>query len=951
MAAKCIAAMLLMALFMSASIHQTVLSLDDQLHVVRIDGVNGRDSPECLNSIFPCQSLSFVADNLTRNNSVGIEIAGNLLNLRVPVKFNGYTYLTINGSGSKIALYCNESEAGIAFVNVHYLTIHSLTIENCGAKRNSTSFNPLMPNETEILNVAVYILNCTDVTINHVNIQSSNGTGLSLYDTNGIVNITYCNFINNSVWNKSSQSGGGGLHIEFPLCRPGIFEHCFEHNARNIRSSYIIKSCNFSGNAATYPSSIKQHRVILPALSVRVPRLGRGGGLYISIELDAQSNIFKIINCSFLDNLASLIGGGVLVEFLNSVSNNMVSIHNTSFTGNKCLDPYISTGGGLSVKFMFYIESQLPNKQPVNNSFVCDKCTFVSNAAYTGGGTNIVATVAATNNSQSNINFSQCYWTNNTSPLGAAVYITPGLWDFIVQGFLPIPLFTNCTFEHNSAYQELNLSDTQISQSMYMIGSDLKMLSVGMGAVFISELHVHFTGSTLFLENKGSAVYLSSGVLEFCEGSTVLFHKNKGENGGAVSMHGSSVIRINNQSTINFSENKAYSKGGAIYTAITASLQSGFHNCFIESSTRGTHKSNAVLNFTDNRAVMNGDSIFAASLRSCKIICLESGDNDSYNQILNCTATFYINSSSISTPPNRFRLNERTPIPIKPGIKHSLDLTVYDEGNAVVKGTIYEAFVESPCNDVEVDSQVSDNVVTVRGPINTTAELSLDTADVSLPIAIILDDCQPGYDFNDSDKECVCAATQYLGLEGCDPYVYLQPGHWMGYCNNSKTQLCTSYCPLGFCTYHNMTKEGDNYILPTNTSLLNQQICGPYRTGTACSRCINGRSVYFHSTKYTCGSEELCDWGWLFYLLSEIVPLTIVFVIIIVFNISFTSGYLSSFVLFAQIFDALATNLSGLVQYPKTIEFIHEGLAFLYRPFNLNFFQSGNNVILLVERS
>ena len=103
-------------------ISQLVLSMD---HVVKIDGVNGKDCVECLNStLLPCKSLSFIAANLTRNNSVGIEIVGNLLNLTVPIEFNGYTYLTIRGSGlSQTVLYCNESEAGIAFVNVHYLTL------------------------------------------------------------------------------------------------------------------------------------------------------------------------------------------------------------------------------------------------------------------------------------------------------------------------------------------------------------------------------------------------------------------------------------------------------------------------------------------------------------------------------------------------------------------------------------------------------------------------------------------------------------------------------------------------------------------------------------------------------------------------------------------------------------------------------------------------------------
>ena len=102
----------------------------DQLLIVYIDTVSGEDSTECLNSnstVKACQSLSFVADNLTRTNLVNIEIVSEWLNLTKPIEFRGYTHLTISGSGNT-TLHCNESNAGLAFVRVKNLTIHSITI-------------------------------------------------------------------------------------------------------------------------------------------------------------------------------------------------------------------------------------------------------------------------------------------------------------------------------------------------------------------------------------------------------------------------------------------------------------------------------------------------------------------------------------------------------------------------------------------------------------------------------------------------------------------------------------------------------------------------------------------------------------------------------------------------------------------------------------------------------
>ena len=914
------------------SLFLPALSVDQPLHVV-VDGKHGNDTRQCLKNShpIPCQSLSFVAQNLTQNNSVWIEISGELLNLRVPVKFTDYTNLRITGSERETKLHCNESEAGLAFVSVQNLTISSLSIENCGALRNSTSVNPLKPNETEKLNVAVYILNCTNVTIHRVDILSSNGTGLSFYDTNGTVNITESNFKNNSVFNQTLQSGGGGVHIEFTICTPGMVGNCSgDHNGLNTHSQYTIHDCNVSNNTATYPSSTNHQNIVPPTLNgATVPRLGKGGGLYLSVGLDARYNNFTITGCSFLENSASVRGGGMLVDFLGFVRDNIISVRDTVFKDNKCLDQFISSGGGLTVGFIHYITLQTCNRKFADNLFVCDRCTFYHNAAYTGGGTNVVATVEDTNSASNDILFSQCDWINNMSPLGAAVYISPGLWDFTVQGFLLVPLFTNCTFRENTAYQELSVMSTPLD-------SGVKVFSTGFGAVFISELHVQFKGHSTFSGNNGSAVYLSNGVLEFPEGSMVEFSKNKGHNGGAIAMYGSSVIRIHNSSTIVFESNLAYSRGGAIYTEITAPVQSGLRNCFIESATRtGPLKSDSVLRFNDNKAYISGDSIFATSLRSCKIVCTNSGLNVSYHQpakVLNCTATFFINSSTISTPPKSFKLNEVLPVHVKPGIERFLNLSVYDEKNAPLKGIIYEALINNSSF-----SEFSHNAITLRGDINSHQVLELDTYDVTLPINITFDECQPGYTFDTVSKECKCAAERYLGVDGCDPKVYLKRGFWMGYCNSSNTTLCTSYCPFGFCSYHRMP-EKVWFILPNNSEDLDSLVCGPHRTGPACGKCVDGCSVLFHSWKYTCGSEELCDWGWLFYLLSEIVPLTFFFIIIIVFNINFTTGYLSSFVLFAQIFDGLVTDLNGLAQFPAPIEYIRDSLAFLYRPFNLDFF-------------
>ena len=861
---------------------------------VFIDGINGTDNDTCLppKSAIKCRSLSFVAESLTVREMVEIVIESGELNLAGPVEFTHFSHLTISGSGTHISC-CNESGGGLAFVAVQSLALHSLIIEGCGVERNSSSVDPQTPNETEYLRVAVYVLNCTDVTINRVDVLSSNGTGLSLYNTNGTVVISNCNFANNTL---GENSGGGGIRIEFTICTPGIvgnFIHC---------SNYTIKNCTFQDNSVTSTRS-----------TMAASKTGKGGGLYVSIRSNALNNSFTIIGCYFLHNSADLSGGGMLVEFLDSVQGNVLSVNDTSFSDNRCPS---CNGGGLTVTML----AKNKNQKFTGNSFLCSDCTFGYNTAYVGGGVALFSTKVATENSAT---FSHCHWNTNKAPLGAAVYVSPQLRDFTRTGYILKPLFTNCSFVNDSAHQKLG-----------EVGVNITASSVGFGVVFISETVVRFEGETSFLNGRGSALYLSNGVAEFGEGSCVDFVNNVAHNGGAIAMYGSSAFRIGNNSEFDFYNNFALFHGNAIYAKINTDLQP-LRNCFIESLDEENPRTNSVFVITSDREDnISQHAIYATSFQSCKSSCSDS--EDSLGGILNCTATFYINGSLIGTPPKRF-IFHKDPyhLEVKPGIRHYVNLTAEDENNATLTRVTYEAITTKDSKCLNVDPQVESNYVVIYGSLGATGVIYFDTHSVSLSLNVTLTPCPPGYHFE--DRECECQSSRYLGLEGCNP-VYLKHGFWVGNCSNEDSKLCTTYCPFGFCSYSQIGPGKSLHPLPNDSRLLDSSICGPYRKGTICSRCVEGRSVYFHSWKYRCGPSNVCFLGWFFFLVSEIFPLTLVFVLILVLNVTFTSGHLSSFVLFAQILDSLKTGIDGEVEYPRYIEVIRTTFTFCYQFFNLNFF-------------
>ena len=362
------------------------------------------------------------------------------------------------------------------------------------------------------------------------------------------------------------------------------------------------------------------------------------------------------------------------------------------------------------------------------------------------------------------------------------------------------------------------------------------MSSVGCGAVFSNEFKITFNKTSYFSGNKGSALYLLNGVVEFQEDSNSTFVNNTAHSGGAIAMYGSSVIELHNNPTFLFIKNKAYMKGGAIYDDFNAALQPAYRNCFIQSTSQKYIE--ATLIFENNTAHCNvcGSDIFATTFQSCTCAVL-------------CQNVSITNLEKIS-------------------------------------GIVYEATV-SHANDMLVSFNVT------------------------------LINCKPGYIHR--KRTCKYAASEYFGLEPtCDPNVRVKHGIWIGVCSHRSNKLCTAFCPVGMCSYHMMKPNDPTHPLPNDTALIDYQICGPYRTDRVCRHCASGHSVYFHSYKFTCGPDKLCNIGWLFYLLSKIIPLILIFAIII-FNISFTNGTVSSFVLFAQVLEVLDIDAKGSILFIEII--------------------------------
>ena len=903
--------------------------------VTYVDSINGHDNLSCIRSqVQPCQSLEYVQSHMKPdpNGSVVIEICEPGTNLTKALKFTNFTNISIRGEeGMNLtSIHCNTSSSGLSFYNVIGLTLNFIQLSNCGAEGNSTTYDP-HTQKGLIITSALYILNCTDVNISNSVVYGSNGTGISMYDTNGKVYIENTDVVESFVRTSRPDlaSGGGGMHIEFTYCTPGIVSNTCTRTGQNKNSIYTIRNCMLSGNMA----SKSKHLQSSSSTSWYNGRyIGSGGGTCLIFASNATNIDVTFYNCTFQDNYAQWYGGGLKIIFLDSVRENGVSLVKTKFLNNSVSNN--AMGGGLQVSFRFYklaLGHLDDDDLPENNSIVITSCEFMYNHANSGGGVNVFSAELPLQDVSSAVNFSDCSWTGNTALYGAAVHIMPGVWASVNEGHYPRLRFSNC-----------NISSNKVVPALSKVVPDMGFQSQvnGVGAFFSTQLSVIFHGETRFWSNTGTALYLSESIAKFSDFSQVTFDSNNGTKGGGISVMGRSFLVVGAFCYFTFINNTARQLGGGIYFQSTDS--NPHQPCFIY---RGFNISNSTFNFSSNRADGGrGHHMYVSSITSCNADC-------TLNSTYGCIGNFIFynphnQTNSTATLPTNFSTSNRlSSLTIFPGLSYQLPLVVKDLLGNNVSNVSYEAALVNKHSQSKICidpafNYISNNTINVQGQQKENATLRLDalSTDISLLMEIMLVDCPPGYVLNGG--KCECGASSYYGVKKCDPEAYIMYGVWMGPCDGAGIIICTSDCPLGFCTHNTAHNEAELYYpVPLNASLLERAICSPSRTGTNCGECKVNRSVYFNSWTFNCGKEDNCYLGVIFFILSTIAPLTILFLVITIVDMNFVNGW-NGFILYTQLVNSFYIYANGVIRFPALPYSVMESVLFVYSFFNLDFFDS-----------
>ena len=166
--------------------------------------------------------------------------------------------------------------------------------------------------------------------------------------------------------------------------------------------------------------------------------------------------------------------------------------------------------------------------------------------------------------------------------------------------------------------------------------------------------------------------------------------------------------------------------------------------------------------------------------------------------------------------------------------------------------------------------------------------------------------------FNCSCSSIDIAHSVYVDSVKChENEVKLLPFICLSYSNTHK-ELVAGTCPYFRSTSH--------FTFPfDNITDLNSLFCSENRTGILCSKCANGTNVVLNSFKMNCIFTNNCHtYNWLLFLLYELVPVLLLFLVIVYFNITLTAGYANTYILYSQLMT-VQINVVVLINQLDTI--------------------------------
>ena len=928
--------------FLFISLLFATTTCESEIHNIYIRGGETSYSNSCLfsnASSDPCPDLDWVFDNLTDLSYTRLILsAGNHFIFHSPHSFENVTDMIFVGSPSTIT--CGE-DVGFAFINATNISLFNINFESCSTLRNSTSklFDGKNSRNISKFNVALYFEGCTSVYMDSVGVNfSPNGTGMALFDTSGNSTFMNCVFSYNIISDDDEIStgtdlggGGGGVLLELTYCKPGKYCNKTDGYIQGSYNEFI--GCSFLNNVAR---SYGRGGFIYPK-EMNHQSLGRGGGLMVSIKGNNSETTVVIDNCVFGSNEA-LWGGGLYVGIYDSASGSNVFIRNSIFANNSA--SILSGGGGGGARLVHYI---VENPYSLLNSFHVDNSSFRNNTAINGGGLVLTWTRQSTPAKFTVFNSGFEY---NFARLGSAIYIYQ-FWKLIQHtGIMPSIELMNCEFLSNSNqwYEKIPLEFQNDGQEL------------GIGVLYISSSNVRFINFIKFIGNTGSALAISDGSA-LIENTTVMFVENQGMVGGAIALLGPSTLDLGEGTDMMFHNNTALMHGGALYAQIVSrQTRESDSNCFVRYAGQVLDSnewkiSMIFINNTDHGGKKT-NSIHATSILPCRDISLADGSKceafcwlgweyyDNIEQYRSHNLSFC--EDHIST--NVGKVIKQSGGQAIPGKKFKLPINISDDLNATLRNNDIFFYIQFKDNMTSNEVIPFNSDVTLRDTVNTTVYATLRAAGERpwiIDVAIHLNACPPGYYYDNITSSCTCYPYKPSFVTCDDKEVKIAKNIWMGSVGDNYTHYYVVECPYHYCV------ERSKPLTTLNDTIVDNEMCRNNRRGIICGECFKNYGPIVNDQDFEC---ILCNNTNIaskitIYLASVYLPLSVLFFLIIVFDIRLTSGPANSFIFYSQVVaSTFSLDADGGIPMNSIMPFSCQGAGILmkiykfpYDIFNLNF--------------
>lgn len=856
-----------------------------------------------------------------------------------------------------------QNETGLSFIQTNNIKLESVQFVNCSGTQVSTTRN-FYSTRMEYLQftVAIFMKHCINVTLRDVTVTNTDGVGVTMYNTVGVVSIINCTFTKNDNKHKTTSTpGGGGLQIELSKVAAGGSND--QNDMYLTGASYTISSSKFKDNAAHYRQSvIIVSSSFSPGLTNDEFNLGKGGGFSIIIRGQAANNSFIVRNCSIQRNNAHW-GGGFYVSFQESSSNNTVQLIDSKVDSNHNFDVenfesqnrhFDIDGGGGGGKVLYTSSSNTRN-----NSMTINNCLFTGNDGVTGGGLWVESVIELNSNGNHFKLMNSKFHDQNKAFLGSALYFSGQF----LKGT------ANAVIENTSFINNYSLCGRIVSQGYAYLPCA--------GILYAVNFPLILKGKIVFKSNKVTALEVHEGSIDIVNGSELIFTGNTAQYGGALALYDCSFMTIYPNTSLVFTQNHADIYGGAIYSGScsgAAQPAAVSFRCFVRYSNSFIHPDlwETKLFFESNTEgtgmKKNQIDMYVTSLQSCwwpkngSLVITHDDYKDTFcwapwKFTKDCNTSFYSSPSFIHFPTNDKQLvvniypGQDLPMPVVfDGTFQETQLTT----NFVVcivsgLGSFSSDEIENTCTTASTHNSVQlfwpKNIEFHKYETTLISMQINQKVGYGATVYVQFQECQWPLHFNQS--QCMYS-SQYFDCHtticGID-----SPG-------TPKPQYCLTNDPItgepviGLCPPLYSDKPLIKWDNDQDTAIIVADSCSYNQSGRLCGGCVNGYAVpvnSLHHLCYECSGNDVL-FGWLVFMLLQILPMTIFVVLIFLFGIDLNKGTIVGFVFYWQM---ISLNCPAWY-YPAWFSFptaaysddgvVHSAMmaravTFLYSITNLNF--------------